>query len=98
MAADYPAWKLIVAHAGPGSPSRAAASLVRRTPNVFVELSTSFPDLPVARDVVRRVGPNRPLFGSDAPLLDPAYVQGIYADAGADLAATIDVAKQVFDV
>jgi predicted TIM-barrel fold metal-dependent hydrolase len=98
VAADHPSWKLIVAHAGPGSPSREAASLVERTPNVYVELSTSFPDLPVARDVVRRVRADRLLFGSDAPLLDPAYVQGIYADAGADLALTTDVARHVFDV
>jgi predicted TIM-barrel fold metal-dependent hydrolase len=98
VAAEYPAWKLIVAHAGPGTPSREGAGLVERTRNVYVELSTSFPDLPVAREVVRRVGPDRLLFGSDSPLLDPAYVQGIYADAGADLTRTIDAAKQVFDV
>jgi predicted TIM-barrel fold metal-dependent hydrolase len=98
VAADYPAWKVIVAHAGPGSPSREAASLVERTQNVYVELATSFPDLPVVREVVRRVGPDRLAFGSDSPLLDAAYVQGIYADAGADLGRTIDVARQVFDV
>ncbi len=98
LVADYPAWKLIVAHAGPGTPSREGAGLVERTRNVYVELSTSFPDLPVAREIVRRVGPDRLLFGSDAPLLEPAYVQGIYADADADLAATIDVARQVFHI
>jgi hypothetical protein len=30
--------------------------------------------------------------------MDSAYVQGIYADAGADLARTTEVARQVFDV
>jgi predicted TIM-barrel fold metal-dependent hydrolase len=93
VAADYPKWKVIVAHAGPGSPARASACL---GDNVYLELSTSFPDLPVVRDVVRRVGPERLLFGSDAPLLEPAYVLGIYADAGADLVRTVDVAREVF--
>lgn len=38
----------------------------------------------------------RLLFGSDAPLLDPAYVTGIYADAGATLHQTRDAAREVF--
>jgi hypothetical protein len=33
-----------------------------------------------------------------SPRMDSAYVQGIYADAGADLARTTEVARQVFDV
>jgi len=98
IAAEYPAWRLIVAHAGPGAPSRSTATLVEHTSNVYVELSTSFPDLPVARDVVRRVGSERLLFGSDAPLLDPDYVLGIYADAGAQLRCTTEVARQVFSL
>jgi predicted TIM-barrel fold metal-dependent hydrolase len=65
--------------------------------NVYVELATSFPDRRTAREVVHRVGPARLLFGSDAPLLDPAYVQGIYADAGADLGTTASVGREVFD-
>jgi predicted TIM-barrel fold metal-dependent hydrolase len=98
VADEFPNWKLIVAHGGPGTPSREAACLVERTTNVYLELSTSFPDLPVVREVVRRVGPRRLLFGSDAPLLEPAYVQGIYADGGADLSCTSEVAADVFDL
>jgi predicted TIM-barrel fold metal-dependent hydrolase len=98
LALEYPHWPVIVAHAGPGMPSRESAALVERTSNVYVELSTSFPDLPVARDVVRRVSPERLLFGSDAPLLDPDYVLGIYADARAELGCTTDVARQVFSL
>jgi predicted TIM-barrel fold metal-dependent hydrolase len=89
-------WKVIIAHAGAGTPARAAASLVERTDNVYVELSTSFPDLPIVREVVQRVGPERLLFGSDAPLLDPAYALGLYADAQVDLARTTQSAKEVF--
>jgi len=80
---------------GPGTPARESACLGS---NVYVELSTSFPDLPIVRELVRRVGPDRVLFGSDAPLLEPAYVLGLYADAGVDLARTTDVAREVFAV
>ena len=98
VATEYPRWKVIVAHGGPGTPDRATAALVERTPNIYVELATSFPDRAITREVVRRVGPERLLFGSDAPLLDPAYALGLYADAGADLERTTDVAKDVFDL
>ena len=86
-----------MAHAGPGTPSREAASLVESTPNVYVELSTSFPELPIVKEVVTVAAQRgRLLFGSDAPLLDPAYVLGIYADAGADLSAVSATAREVF--
>ena len=98
VATEYPRWPVIVAHAGPGAPARAAAGLVERTPNVYVELSTSYPDLPIARELVRRVGQGRLLFGSDAPLLDPDYVLGIYADTHAQLGCTSDVARRVFSL
>jgi predicted TIM-barrel fold metal-dependent hydrolase len=99
VATDFPDWKIIVAHAGPGTPSREAAGLVQCSPNVYVELSTSFPELPIVREVVRIARDRgRLLFGSDAPLLDPAYVSGIYADAGAALPETVDAAREVFGV
>ncbi len=50
VATAHPGWKVIVAHAGPGTPCREAASVVERTRNVYVELSTSFPDLPLVRE------------------------------------------------
>jgi len=97
VAMEFPTWKLIVAHAGPGTPSREAAGLVESTPNVYVELSTSFPELPIVREVVNSSqARGRLLFGSDAPLLDPAYVTGVYVDAGASLQATRNVAREVF--
>jgi predicted TIM-barrel fold metal-dependent hydrolase len=96
IASSHPGWRVIVAHGGPGMASRECAQLLQATSNVYVELSTSYADLPVVRDVVKAAGPTRLLFGSDAPLLDPAYVQGIYADAGADLASTAAVAATVF--
>ncbi len=96
VARAHPRWKVIVAHAGPGTAVRAVAELVACTDNVYVELSTSMPDLPVVREVVQRVGHERVLFGSDAPLLDASYVLGLYADAGADLSATTTAAREVF--
>jgi predicted TIM-barrel fold metal-dependent hydrolase len=97
VATEFPSWSVIVAHAGPGTPSRETARLVESTPNVYVELSTSFPDLPTVREVLSAAQERgRLLFGSDAPLLDPAYVTGIYADAGAALSQTNDVASEVF--
>jgi predicted TIM-barrel fold metal-dependent hydrolase len=96
VARAHPRWKVIVAHAGPGTAVRASAELVERTQNVYMELSTSMPDLPVVREVVRRAGRERLLFGSDAPLLDAAYALGLYADAGADLEATTATAREVF--
>lgn len=98
VAHSHQVWNLIVAHAGPGTPARETASLIETTSNVYAELATSFPDQETVCEVVRRVGPERLLFGSDAPLLDPAYVQGIYADAGAQLACTQQVAREVFQL
>jgi predicted TIM-barrel fold metal-dependent hydrolase len=96
IAAEYPHWNLIVAHGGPGTPSREGAGLVSNRRNVYLELATTLPDLPVAREVVVQVGAERLLFGTDAPLIDPAYVLGFYADAGADLSATAAVAREAF--
>jgi len=96
VARAFPDWPVIIAHAGLGTPSRDAATAVQRSDNIYLELATSFPDLPVVREVVRRAGPERLLFGSDAPLIDQAYVLGIYADAGVDLARTTRNAERVF--
>ncbi len=63
---------------------------------MYVELSTSFPDLSIVHEVVQRIGPERLLFGSDAPLLDSAYALGLYADANANLARTTQTAQEVF--
>jgi predicted TIM-barrel fold metal-dependent hydrolase len=96
IAASFPDWKVIVAHAGPGMPVRETADLIESTRNVYTELATSYPDQETVSEIVRRIGPDRLLFGSDLPLLDPAYVQGIYADAHAAIECTSAVAREVF--
>jgi predicted TIM-barrel fold metal-dependent hydrolase len=98
VAAAHPEWPVIIAHGGPGLPVLESAGVVEQTDNVYVELSTTAPDLPVIREVVRLVGSERLLFGSDAPLIDPAYVLGIYADAGADLPRTRETTRAVFNL
>jgi predicted TIM-barrel fold metal-dependent hydrolase len=98
FARAFPDWSIIIAHAGLGTPSIEAAQAVEQTDNIYLELATSFPDLPVVRDVVRRAGADRLLFGSDAPLIDQAYALGIYADAAADLERTTRNAELVFDL
>jgi predicted TIM-barrel fold metal-dependent hydrolase len=96
FARAFPDWSVIIAHAGLGTPSVDAARAVEQTDNIYLELATSFPNLPVVREVVRRAGSDRLLFGSDAPLIDQAYVLGIYADSGADLKRTTVNAKRIF--
>jgi len=82
IAREHPKLPIIVAHGGPGCPSLAGARLAAAAENVYWELPSSFALLEVVRQAVQEAGTERLLFGSDAPLLDPAYVLGIYADAG----------------
>lgn len=97
-ARDFPGWRVIVAHGGPGTASLEGARAVEQTSNIYYELSTTFPCLPLIREALRRVGPARLLFGSDAPLIDPGWVLGIYQDGGADLGQLTAVAREVFDL
>ena len=86
IARRHPRLPIIVAHAGPGVPSVEAAGVARATDNVYLELSSSFAELATVREVVRRTPAGRLLFGSDAPLLDPAFILGTYQDAGIPVA------------
>src|SRR5207245_7505387 len=81
VATAHTDWKIIVAHGGPGTPVRETATLVERTDNVYVELSTSFHDLPVVREVVQRVGPDCMMFDSVATELAVAYAHGMSPEA-----------------
>ena len=49
--------------------------------NIYAEMSSSFAHLSTVREFVRTMPPERLLFGTDAPLLDPAFVLGTYQDA-----------------
>lgn len=78
----HPALPILIAHAGPGTPSLEAAQLAAAHENVFIELASSFANLPTMREAVRIAGSAKVAWGTDAPLLDPRFVLGSYADAG----------------
>ena len=81
IARAHPRLPIVIAHCGPGTPTAAAAQVAADSERVYVELSSSFADLPAVQAAVRIAGPERLLYGTDAPLLDPAYVLGTYQDA-----------------
>jgi uncharacterized protein len=82
IARRHPRLPIVIAHGGLGTPSVEGARLVAAHDNVYVELSSSFAHLPTVREAVAIAGPERLLWGSDAPLLEPAFVLGTYRDAG----------------
>lgn len=82
IARKRPELPIIVAHAGYHRPQLSTAVIVNETPNVHIELASSKADLREARDLVAAVEPERVLFGADAPLLNPAFVLGLYQDLG----------------
>jgi predicted TIM-barrel fold metal-dependent hydrolase len=81
IARSHPRLPIIIAHGGPGTPTAAGAQVAADCERVFVEMSSSFADLPEARAAARIAGPERLLFGTDAPLIEPAFVLGTYQDA-----------------
>lgn len=82
IARAHPRLPIVVAHSGRGTPSEAAGRIAASTDNVYLELSSSFASLAEVRRAVSVAPPDRVLWGSDAPLLEPAYVLGTYEDAG----------------
>jgi predicted TIM-barrel fold metal-dependent hydrolase len=82
IARKHPRLPIVIAHAGYHRPQPSAAMVVNETPNVHIELASSKADLRDARDLVGAVEPERVLFGSDAPLINPAFVLGLYEDLG----------------
>jgi uncharacterized protein len=82
IAREHPRLPIIIAHAGYHRPEPSCVPLVNQTSNVYVELASSKADIRDARDLVGAVDPERVLFGSDAPLLNPAFVLGLYQDLG----------------
>jgi uncharacterized protein len=82
LARRHPRLPIVIAHGGLGTPSLEGARLAAANDNVYLELSSSFAHLPTVRQAVAIAGPERLLWGSDAPLLEPAFVLGTYRDAG----------------
>jgi len=82
IARRHPRLPIVVAHGGLGAPSIEGARLAASTDNVRLEFSSSFANLATVREAVAIAGPERILWGSDAPLLEPAFVLGTYHDSG----------------
>jgi predicted TIM-barrel fold metal-dependent hydrolase len=82
LAQKHPKLPVIIAHAGPGRPSAAAAHVVNGSDRVFVELASSTADINETRRLVGSIDVSRILFGTDTPLLEPAFVLGTYQDLG----------------
>ena len=81
IARRHPRLPIVIAHAGLGTPSGRAGELTAQTDNLYLELCSSFASLREVRAAVRAAPVERLLWGSDAPLLDPGFIHGTYADA-----------------
>ena len=55
--------------------------LAKKTKNIYLELSGSYPEAGAVRRAIDRVGANRIVFGSDQDVIVPAFGLGIYYEA-----------------
>lgn len=77
IAADYPGATIILAHAGGTQEGcRQTIEVVRAHDNLYLDTATSQLHVAMIERFVHEVGPQRVLFGSDIPLLDPAAQLG----------------------
>ena len=99
IARSHPKLAIIIAHSGLGWPSLDAARIAVAAPNIHLELASSFALRPLVRDMIRITPREQLLYGTDAPLLNPAYINGTYVDGGIqidDAAVFRDNAKRIF--
>ena len=81
IAREHPRLPIVIAHGGLGFPDLPGASWPATADNVYLEMCSSFAQIPTVREIVRIVPRHKFLFGTDAPLLDPSFVLGTYQDA-----------------
>lgn len=99
IARAHPRLPIIVAHSGLGFPSRDAGRIAAAAPNIHPELGSSYALRPWVRDIIARTPREQLLYGTDAPLLNPAYVNGTFVDGGVaidDTAVFRDNARRIF--
>lgn len=82
IARAHPDLPIIVAHSGHHRPQPSVGPIVNGSVNVHIELASSKADLEDARELVSMVDEERILFGADAPLLNPAFILGLYQELG----------------
>ena len=77
VAGRYPNATFICAHTGNMEPARSQAiRLAQDHPNVMLETASSYRTPGVIEQLVQTVGPQRVLYGSDIPLMDPRFQIG----------------------
>ncbi len=79
---DFPGLKVVMAHPGEAPTYLARLALMKRYPNLYLDLSgTGLFRWGMLRHGVREVGAERFLFGSDYPVCNPAmYVHGVLCE------------------
>lgn len=81
-AARHPQLRILIAHAGPGTPVPEVIAPARDHDNIFIELASSMGRPSTLRRIGTEVPRGKVLFGSDAPLLSLGLALGTYRTAG----------------
>ncbi len=81
-AVRHPAMRILIAHAGPGTPVPEVIAPATEHDNIFIELASSMGNPETLRRIGREVPHGKVLFGSDAPLLSLGLALGTYLTAG----------------
>jgi len=81
LARRHPRLPIIIAHGGLGYPMLEGAALTAAADNIYLEMCSSFAQIPTVRQMLHIMPPHKFLYGTDAPLLDPSFVLGTYQDA-----------------
>jgi len=80
LARRHPATTFVAGHSGTGNIDFHAITVIEDQPNIMLETSGGYTT--VIADALRRLGPQRVLFGSEAPLQHPAVELTKYREAG----------------
>ena len=56
--------------------------IAKRSPNVYLELSGTYPERDALRKAIDALGPERIVYGTDLDLINPAFCLGVYYEAG----------------
>jgi predicted TIM-barrel fold metal-dependent hydrolase len=81
-AARHPRLRILIAHAGPGTPVPEVIAPATAHDNIFIELASSMGRPSTLRRIGAEVPREKVLFGSDAPLLSLGLALGTYRTAG----------------
>ncbi len=82
LARAFPSLKFIMGHMGSALWPQALAA-AQQADNIFAEICAPVPARPRVEDAVKALGAGRVLFGSDYPIINPAYMLGTVL--GADI-------------